>query len=1099
MSILEHSTHPQHNANVFASAGSGKTWLLITRICRLLLAGADPQHILAITFTRKSAAEMRARLFDTLERWSVADDHQLSANLTEIGESASTENMARARRLYETCLFSEQKIRISTFHAFCEDVIRAFPLESELPTSFELTEHYQIYANQAWHQLLQQCEKDQRLDEALNELYTFCYGFQGARKALLTFLAARNEWLAYTITSKDPVKFGYHKLLNDLGFEKNQEPTFLTSVQCISDLQKYLQILQSSPVKTHQQWADKLVLLLDSDISDKELFIDKLSEVFLTGKSELRKLTVSKKWQATLSEDEYQHLIDTHSQVGASLLNQINASKHNQLLQANHAWLILGHELLKQFQKIKFSLGIIDFNDLEWETFRLLQHEHNVQWIEYKLGQRIRHFLVDEFQDTNPIQWHLLKSLVEASHEQHEDNSSSLFLVGDIKQSIYQFRGANPEIQSIASSWSQSNLSSKEISNNHSWRSSPAIINLVNKVFTHASMQTVVANFQPHSCQHADRWGMVKIMPLIPIEKKQAPEEFRNPLTTPFCDSEFSAHFHEGCQIAEQIKLLIQQQTPVYEGESVRPAHFGDVLILTRNRSHLNDIKTALLQARIPFNANDPSRLLEYLEIKDMVALLSVLIDPYDDLKLAQVLRSPIFSASDDDLLELRTSDANGWWNKLESVANSKLPEHSLKLAFRQLTDWQNLADRIPVHDLMSHIYNSANILGNYQTCVAEFESAHVSNRLNQFLHQCLELDSGRYSSISRFLSKLKLLNPEVSSDTDEQRHDAVEIMTVHSAKGLEAPIVIIADSGPNHEPVEQFSALSDWPAVSSTPRSFLLGCSKDKMSEAASNFKQSITSHDEELNLLYVALTRARQILLVTGSQSRRNGTSWHEILCATLEIESNDTYEQESNSRPSATRSTSSSEDRQLVEIPKKLFDAIPVTEQQPTGMATSNAGTREGIIIHKLLEILFAHEGVSDQQLLNRISLESHYECAHDELQAFKDEAMNCLQEPAIKAIFNLNENQQAFNEFAIATTNSQQNIHIIDRLIVSDDAAWIIDFKTQGDVDKNNAMQRAQAHAPQLSRYKFAVKSLYPGLSIRCSILFTKLPLLIDLEI
>ena len=1099
MQNLDHSTHPSRNANVFASAGSGKTWLLITRICRLLLAGTEPQHILAITFTRKSAAEMRARLFNTLEKWAVADDKQLSIDLTEMGESVNNQNIEIARSLYEKCLFSEQSIRISTFHAFCEEVIRAFPLECELPVSFEVSEHTNIYTTRAWQQLLQQSEKDQRLHDALDELYKFCYGYQGARKALMAFLAARSVWLSYTFNKDDPVSFAYQNLVRDVGDEKNEESIFLTSDHCIADLQNYQRILQSSPTETHRQWAEKLALLFRTGSSDKRLFVDRLKAIFLTGKNEIRKLRISKKWRQLLSDDDYQNLTDTHSHIGALLLNLTNAYKHNELLRVTQAWYTAGHQFIKYYQTGKFSQGIIDFNDLEWETFRLLQYERNVQWVQYKLGQRIRHFLIDEFQDTNPTQWHLLKPLVEASHEQNDNIGVSLFLVGDIKQSIYRFRGANPEIQTIASRWSKQLLNSNQISNDHSWRSSPAIINLVNQVFTHPCMQDAFSAFVPHSCQYEKRWGKVKILPLIPIKEKQVPQYFRDPLSAPFNDSEENAHFLEGRLIANEIQTLIDSETPVYDGDSVRSACYGDILILTRNRSHLNEIKAALLQAHIPFNANDPNRLLEYLEIKDMMALLKVLIDPYDDLNLAQVLHSPIFNASDEDLIELRKTDATGWWKKLERLFSNTLHTHPLNIAFKQLTDWQSLADHIPVHDLMSHIYNSANILGNYQSCVAEFEAVHVSNRLNQFLHQCLELDSGRYSSISRFLRKIKLLDPEVSVDTENHSENAVEIITVHSAKGLEAPIVFIADSGPNHEPPEQFKALTLWPAELSSPTSFLMGCSNEKMSQSAILFRESIETRDEELNLLYVALTRAKQMLVITGTRSKRSGASWHETLCNILEIETDETYEQEFLTRPELSQPHAPTKNTKSMDMPDRLFQPLTVNEHELTHTELIKSVTREGIIIHKLLEILSEYKMLADQQLMNRISLETRFEVTPAELRQFRQEAIHCLQNENVKAMFELSENQQAFNEFSIATTGHQQKINIIDRLIISDDLVWIIDFKTHSKVNNDNAQQLAQTHIPQLSRYKQAVKSLYPDLPIRCSIVFTKLPILVDLEI
>ncbi|MEM8843425.1 MAG: UvrD-helicase domain-containing protein [Pseudomonadota bacterium] len=1099
MSILDASTHPKQNANIFASAGSGKTWLLITRICRLLLDGVEPQHILAITFTRKSAAEMRARLFEKLAFWATCNEHELLEDLKNIGEQSRTQNIMTARSLYEKCLFYDQSIRISTFHSFCEEVIRAFPLESELPNSFELTEHYQLYANQAWQQLLKASEKNEKLKDALQTLYKYCFGLKGAQRALMCFLDTRSEWHAYTQRHEDPANFAYQTLLSVIGNEKENEGNLFISNKCKTDLQRYQQILRTSPTKTYLSWADKLEQYFDLKLTDQSVCLKKLTEILLTAKNELRKLTISKKWQSLLSEDDYLHLTDTHSHIGAILLNAIETQKHNELLHANKAWFYAGEQLLKHYQHVKFSQGVIDFSDLEWETFRLLQFEHNVEWIHYKLGQRIRHFLVDEFQDTNPIQWHLLKPLIEASQEQYEGDSNSLFLVGDIKQSIYRFRGANPEIQSLASQWSQSALNSNELNNNHSWRSSPAIINLVNEIFSSELMKKSFPSFQPHSCEHENRWGMIKIFPLIPIEQQQTQEKFRNPLTTPFKDNEETVHFHEGCLIAEEIQKLIADKTPIYDENSIYSASYSDILILTRNRSHLKDIKAGLLQAHIPFNSRDGNYLLEYLEVKDILSLLQVLIDPYNDLKLAQVLRSPIFSISDEDLIALRTAEAEIWMDKLVQIAETKESNHPLHTAISKIKDWQNLVDHIPVHDLMSHIFKSRDIISRYRDSVDQFEAEHVSSRLNQLLHQCLELDSGRYSSVSRFLHKIKMINPEVILDSGEDSINRVEIMTVHGAKGLEAPIVFIADIGPNHERPEQFRALSNWPAESNAPLSIMLTTSKNNMSEAALSFKNAIEQNDEDLNLLYVALTRAKQIMIMTGSQSKRATPCWYDQLSQALNLADDEIYQKEHLSKPPLTQTTPTITESKTIEISNRLLQPISEPLKNKSAILNTNTSTREGIIIHKLLEILSTTHDLNDQGLLNRISLDTNLECDFDELKIYKTEVFNCLNDETIKSIFELEPNHQAYNEFAIATTSKHQNINIIDRLILSTETAWIIDFKTQHDVDENNVMEVATTHQQQLSRYKTAISSLYPNLSIRCSIVFTKIPKLVDIQI
>jgi len=232
MSDLNVSTDPHVSSNVFASAGSGKTWLLITRICRLLLSGAEPQQILAITFTRKSAAEMRARLFSKLSSWSAIEERALIDELNAIKEEPSTEKLACARGLYEKLVFANQPIRICTFHAFCEDIIRAFPLESELPTTFELTEHEHIFINQAWQKLLAFSEKPSKkdLEQALQTLFDFCYGLNGTKAALINFLYARSDWRAYTNCSKDVVSFAQQQLVKAVGDSQlNHEEAYLAS------------------------------------------------------------------------------------------------------------------------------------------------------------------------------------------------------------------------------------------------------------------------------------------------------------------------------------------------------------------------------------------------------------------------------------------------------------------------------------------------------------------------------------------------------------------------------------------------------------------------------------------------------------------------------------------------------------------------------------------------------------------------------------------------------------------------------------------------------------------------------------------------------
>ena len=1110
MTELRISTHPQHNANVFASAGSGKTWLLITRICRLLLSGAEPQHILAITFTRKSAAEMRARLFEKLASWSVIDESTLSKELSLIKEEPSPEKLAIARRLYEKLIFSEQTIRISTFHAFCEEIIRAFPLESNLPTTFDLTEHEHIYIHQAWQRLLFSSEKasNKKLAEALQRLFDFSYGLNGTKSALASFLYSRNEWRAYTSHTKNPVEFAYKELIKLLGeADLSTGRLYLTSEPFRHHLAQYYEILRTSSTKTHQAWSENVAALLTIKEYENSTYFSQLKSTFLTNENKPRKLSISKAWKKNITPQQAESLLQLHDEFCKHILHDLDQQLHAELLKANKAWFYAGDKYLNLYQQVKFEYGVIDFSDLEWETYRLLQRQDHALWVQYKLGQRIRHFLVDEFQDTNPIQWNLLKPLIESSQDLNQDEKNSLFLVGDIKQSIYRFRGANPEIQTLAAYWSHHTLGSQQFSNDHSWRSSPAVIDCVNRIFSHSSIQPLFQAFNPHSCQHNDRWGFVKIHPLIELNAKQEQQDFRNPLTSAKEDSEYTAHYREGCLIAKEINQLIEQQTPIYSDDNVRPAQLSDIFILTRTRSHTDEIKAALIHSNIAIKSNDAIKLLSYLEIKDILALLSCLIDPYDDIAFTQLLRSPIFNINEAELIKLYKVNARSWMQKLETSIEENLVNGAMAVVQQKLNEWKSYADKIPVHDLLNYIYSSWNILSRYRSALPEADAQQARERLNQLLQQSLEIESGRYSNISRFIRKIKEINPDTIHASDDDNMNAVTIMTVHAAKGLEAPIVFIADSGPLSEPTDQFKTLTHWPTDSETPDMFLLTCKKNNMSSSAIKLKEQASQTScEALNLLYVALTRSKQIIIMTGVETKKSThEGWHKLICQALDFEfdSRTAWKYEHLTHPKIDPQAQTLTSEQAKTFNNELFIPLSYDQQGEVSITApddqQSLQANQGIAIHKLLEILSQQTDISDDALLNRTNKETNLNLSLEDIRPLKQEALNCIQDPGLAEVFCSPDIQQEFHEVAISNLENRDEINIIDHMIISKDRVWIIDYKTQHDVSIENAQSESKKYAEQLKRYAQAVKPIYKTLPIRCSVVFTKIAALVDVPI
>ena len=1101
MTSLEPSTDPTGNANVFASAGSGKTWLLITRICRLMLAGASPQHILAITFTRKSAADMRLRLDERLARWATISESELITELQSIGESTSKQRVTRARQLYEQVLFSEQKIRITTFHAFCEEVVRAFPLESELPAMFEITEQTHSYSNQAFKNLLQLSERqnETELTDALHTLHEFCFGINNTKKALLSFLEARNDWRVFTADSTDPIKFARDTLEQILNVENDSNSSVFSSTsELIDKLANYSNALKSSGTKTRIAAAEKVDHFVRAHSKATEaLPLHLIKSVFLTEKLEPRELKIGKKWQTTLGEHKTAELRKDHAEICTQIVGYLDTITRENYEFANRAWFYAGDRFLQCFQEEKYKIGIVDFNDLEWETFRLLQQQDHALWVQYKLGERIKHFLVDEFQDTNPIQWQLLRPLIESSHEQHQHEVGSLFLVGDVKQSIYRFRGANPEIQHLAANWAHATLQSQEYSNNHSWRSAPAIIECVNQVFAGSKL----LSFQTHHVQHEDYWGFVELHPLTKIKRAEINDDFRDPLHHARSQDESTAHFHEGLWLAERIEQLIDDQTPIYNNGSVRPVKYGDILVLTRTRSHVNELTAGLRSRSIPVYVSESERLITFLEIKDLIALLNCLIDPYNDLALTHALRSPIFSIDNADLIKLRHLEFEFWHQKLAFFITSIEQEHPLKTAYIQLNKWRELADKIPVHDLLSHIYASWNLIDRYKQATYSTEALQIANRLTQFLHLSLEIDSGRYSSIARFLRKLQEYNPEAQISTESVELDAIKFMTVHGAKGLEAPIVFLADSGPLKSPPEQYASYVQWPAENPSPELIMLSCKQSLMPRSASRIKeQNNNATDESLNLLYVALTRAKQILIISGVEADQNKQDcWHAFLTERLNRENNEIKRIEKGQRPKPVAlEISTTNIRKAPNV--NLFQAIPPnTINKISAPNNANEASKQGIIIHKCLELLSERRDLKIAELNELVGRETGLTISMQELKPLYEEALNCITHENTARAFQIHAHSRALNEIAIAhqTTERGTAVNVIDRLIIDNETAWIIDYKTERDVSIENASELLNNHQNQLRRYANSVAALYPSHQVKCSILFTKLPLLLDL--
>jgi len=1105
------AANPENNAIVKASAGVGKTYLLVTRLIRLLLMDVRPDSILAITFTRKAAAEMQSRLFDRLYRLATLPEKDLPDELSAIGMEINERSLHKARQLYESLLRSEHQVKISTFHAFCQEVLRKFPLEANIPPGFELLDDEATYRLAAWEALYDEVTlaPQSEVAQAMENLYDLTGSLHSTHQALDSFLNQRSDWWAYIQGEQDPALFAAERLLEKLNVDPFNNPYVeFFHEETYQNLKRLVDLLILHNTKANQKQCDIMHQLLATDIFNRpekteteyQSAFNQLYSIFFDSKGKAREQkdnATRKKKMGDAGEEEFLQLFRQLSS-GYQRLQETLNRHHNYALSS--ACYCAGQRLCELYQKIKLEQRLLDFTDLEWKTYELLNHSENALWVQYKLDQRIDHFLVDEFQDTNPTQWRLIFPLL-SEFAQDTDKLRSVFIVGDEKQSIYSFRRADPLLLTRASDWLTENLDAKIFPMDKSRRSAPPIMNLVNRFFLEDKL---LPGFHEHSTFLTDMAGNVTLLPLIE-RKKQAQDTiyFRNPLETPLATLD-NPHYHEGKLIAQTIQNILLN-TAIQENGVYRHAHYGDIMILIRSRTHVGDYETALREAGIAYQSNNKGTLFQCQEIQDLIALLDVLFTPYNNLALATVLRSPIFQCSNDSLLRLsRTGNNSNWFEHLTQLAEQPDCPEDLHRAATHLQDWHQFAGTLPIHDMLNHIYHECSLLECYSQTVAEHFKTRVHANLIRFLSLALEIDSGRYPSLGRFIARLhSLIQQDESPDEAQagQTANAVKILTIHASKGLEAPVVFLSDAADNKSKKgRSYSTLVLWPESENSPTDFLLCPAKKNQDQLikslleVSDKKQSI----EDANLLYVALTRARQALYVSGSTINSNGDlGWYGML------QKNWPEETATDSSVDLMEHTLSPNQtvQQAPPVDTPLFSSDKLIEEdlQATNLEDEDSLQR-GTIIHRALELLSSESKISETsisiQLSNEFLLNPHASLITECLQ----EAVTTYQNSGFRKFFDPALYDQAYNEVKIQYQHEDgMRQGIIDRLVINGSSIIILDYKTHLELELEQLKSVALSYQNQMRVYETAIKKLWPDKDIHSSIIFTHFLVEIPLQL
>jgi ATP-dependent helicase/nuclease subunit A len=870
------ASDPAASAWVGASAGSGKTKVLTDRVLRLLLApGTRPGSILCLTFTKAAAAEMATRLAHNLGRWAVEPEPVLAARLSGLlGRAPDRHDLDAARGLFCRVLDHPGGMRISTIHAFCQSLLRAFPLEAGLAPQFGVIEDADAAAllAEAREAVLAGPAQAAAL-EALASLVP-----PDAFAKLIRALDQDRERLAEALRGTGSLEalcgaIGRHL---DLPPGADEQALLQGASAGTPDLVGIARLLQASRNDKDRGRGDRMLAWLARDAAGRAARWPEWSDIFLTDAG----APYSAKFLATQTglKENFARVLP-EMQAEAARVAAVEANRRaRRLLAATRALLGLGAPVLEGYRAAKRARGLMDYDDLILSARQVLRDPGSA-WVLFKLDGGLDHVLLDEAQDSNPAQWGIAAALTEeffagSGAERRGPAPRTIFAVGDVKQSIYRFQGADAAgfirwKRHFAERISALEETLRDVQLQVSFRSTAPVLALVDAVFADgAARDGVVAEgevlrHRPDRVGHA---GCVELWPMLEAAETEPPPPWEVPETP-------SAATGADALLAEALAARIAHW--LGSGEMLpgrgRPMRAGDILVLVRKRTGglLPRLVRALKARGVKVGGTDRIRLVEQIAVQDLLALADALLLPEDDLQLAAALKSPLVGLDDDQLLALAADRRGPLWGRLAEARGQDTPEG-------RAADWlaglMARADLAPPHTLF------AEILGEHrgrEKLLARL-GPDAADAVDEFLNAALDYGRRHPPSLQGFVGWLRRGGAEVKRDP-EATGDAVRIMTVHGAKGLQAPVVILPDtvgSGRDgaevrwHQP-EDGPPLPFWaPNKDHHAPAYTALLAAEKAARAA-----------EEHRLLYVALTRAEDRLLVCGWQRRRpKGRDWPE-----------------------------------------------------------------------------------------------------------------------------------------------------------------------------------------------------------------------------
>ena len=1127
------AARPDFSVWVSASAGTGKTKVLTDRVLSLLLEGTPPERLLCLTFTRAAAAEMAGRIAEQLGQWTMAPEEDLEKALTSLtGGRPDEDTCRRARRLFAAVLDTPGGMRIETIHAFCQSLLRRFPIEAQIAPHFSLMDERDAEETLALAEahILREAQqaRDPELTDVLAEITKHVYEFEFPD--LISALADRRGRLRRMLDRAGGPASLSDMVRDALGLAPGDTMASLTE-QAVGDAafdQLGLRMAAEALRQGSESEAGNGEMLagwLDADRTGRIAGLTPYLDYFLTrehreGEVRPRKRLINKPTAAAAPGAE--DILEAEAQRLSRFVLKRRAAA---TASATRALTVISQTLIDTYQREKRSRALLDYEDLILDAGRLFARPGISSWVLYKLDGGLDHVLIDEAQDTSPDQWSVVDSIVDEFFvgEGARDLNRTMFAVGDVKQSIFSFQGAEPQnfasardrlagtIPGAGGQWSDVDL-------NISFRSVAPVLRAVDAVFEQVSARDGVAlDDRPivHEAAREGNGGLVELWPPVPPLESDETEVWKPPVEG----------IRGGTPEARLAAIVATRISRMINGGEVlesagRPIAAGDIMVLVRRRgAFVDDLVRALKSLDIDVAGVDRLVLTEHIAVMDLLALGRFLLFPEDDLTLATVFKSPIVGLTEEELFELAYGREGSLWSELQSRRESS-PRFAAAHEF--LRHLLAAADYLPPYELFADILGAR---GGRRRLLARLGPEAI-DPLAEFLNLALAFERSHTSSLQGFLRWMEAGAVEVKRDLDQGRGGAVRVMTIHGAKGLQAPIVFLPDTmqvprqeggllwGGRDEDGAEFLL---WP-----PRRAFRETVGDRLAEEA-----RVAQQREYRRLLYVAMTRAEDRLYICGWETKNKAPegNWYELIGQAFEPlaeEVDDPILAEWDSEPAKkifrlaapqTKEVEKIPEPQELDpiplpswtdeppapeppLPRPLSPSRPADDDPPVRSPLGQDGSerfRRGLLIHNLLQTLPDLPRESWPGAAAAYLSGAAQDLGQADRERIARETLAVMDDPAAAPLFG--EGSRA--EVPIVGLVGDRAVSgQIDRILVGEEKVTIVDYKTNRPPPRSPE-DVSPAYLRQLAIYRSVVADIYADREIACVLLWTDGPIVMEI--